>query len=415
MTTTLRASRRHLPVLTMSVVGSLGVRFLTTVAIARFLGPAVAGGYAAISTAVEIGDRVFAGGRPPAIAYHTAAGTPAGPMLADSFTFLRRQTFLATLAGLAFAALPAIRELGPPVAAAGALTIAALPVTASAKSCWRELRLARGDSHRVGAMEMLRAAMAIGFGAAAIGVAQVAGTPAAVVVLFAGYPITELAARRYLRVPELEVAPGKVPEAFGSYARSSYGGAVAQPLNQRLDQLLLAALVPAASVGLYATAASLSLIIGVFGIAATWAMYPNLSNARLSETAARRAGARLSGMLLIVVLPLATVLIAFAEPVVRLVFGTDFLGAVAATRILAAAAVLTCLNQVGHITLLAMGRPNQATRAQLTGLGLQLPAAVGLGLQYGIEGVAWASAGAYGLRLAMTWSALATRSRQDRR
>lgn len=399
----------HVPILLTSFLFSLALRFGGTIVVARFLGPAAAGVYAAVGTAIEIGDRAFAIGRPESIAYHVSAGGPPGPLLAEALATLRRRLVWSGAAGLTLAVVFLIRHVGWEVALTVALVIASLPVTASAKSCWREVRLATGDSKKVAISEVIRALVAVTFVLVACLAPLGFSLAVAQAVLVLGFGIAEWVVRDYLAISGTAAQFGAVPASFRTFARSAYFASLAQPLNQRADQLVLLILLPVRSVGFYATAVSVSLVVSVIGTGVAQAVYPRLFDSGLSEELAKKNGSRLGLLLLLVTLPLAGATIAFTPFLIDLAFGEEYSPAVTAARVLVLGAVVSGLNSLGQLVLMSMKRPQAATRAQGVGLIVQLVGLVTLGWRFGIEGASVASLIAYLVRLAMTMRGLAPR------
>lgn len=378
------------------------MRFLATIIVARTLGPTIAGLYAAVATAVEIGDRAFAFGRPDSLAFHVSSGEEPGGMLYESLRLLRKIGGLAAVFGLGLALIPALQELSWEIRVAAGLAVAAVPYTASAKSCWRETRLALGQSQRTAIGEAVRALLTLGFAVLAGAYGNELGGSVATVTLLLGLPLSELATRLYLRIPTIEIAERKLPPTFASFARAAYFASLAQPLNQRFDQLILLFLLSPAEIGLYASAVSLSLIVGIFGVGVAQAVYPRLSTQGGAHDTARKNVLRLEMLLLILIVPVAAAVLVSAPQLIEFAFGPRFAGAAQSTRILLIGAVITSVNIVGQIGLLSMGRPSVASRAQFFALFVQLVLLVPLASVFGIEGAALASVAGYAVRLGIT-------------
>jgi O-antigen/teichoic acid export membrane protein len=105
----------------------------------------------------------------------------------------------------------------------------------------------------------------------------------------------------------------------------------------RFDVLILAALASAGQVSLYAPATRLQDALYLFSGAAAAVALP--LTARVWESAdgpdeVRRLLRRLAVLGLAVALPLATIIFAYAEPIIRLALGNQYVGAATTTRIL---------------------------------------------------------------------------------
>ena len=181
------------------------------------------------------------------------------------------------------------------------------------------------------------------------------------------------------------------------YGLSAHLGAI-QPFNGlRIDVLLLTVLLTPHSLGLYMAAAAGAALIRAQGRALGMVTMPEV--AKHTEIAAqRRVIARFAGFALALGGCSAAVVFVWADPLVKLVYGSAFSGAVTALRLLVIGAVVASIQRVLADGLRGMGRPLSGTAAELASLIVGVPAIVGFVQVYGMNGgaaaVGLASAGA---------------------
>jgi O-antigen/teichoic acid export membrane protein len=165
-------------------------------------------------------------------------------------------------------------------------------------------------------------------------------------------------------------------------------------LNDRVDQLVISVVLPARSLGLYVVAASIATAPAFVGAAVSNSVMPTVAS--LEAAADRVRAARRAVVLTTLVTLAASFVLALAmRPLISIVFGRAFLGAVGPARVLAFAAVMISLARVFHGVLKGIGRPLDAATSEG---GALLVTAIGLGaLLYplGIMGAAWTSLAAY--------------------
>lgn len=135
-------------------------------------------------------------------------------------------------------------------------------------------------------------------------------------------------------------------------------------INGRFDQLLLAFLVPAAALGQYAVAVTLSLVAGPLATAFGYVAFPRLATGADPSTTIRHAtrGA------MVVALGTEAAIVLVAPFVVAPVFGTGYGKVTMLLFILAPGAVLFTVNQVLGDVLRGLGRPGLVARCEWTGV-----------------------------------------------
>jgi O-antigen/teichoic acid export membrane protein len=161
---------------------------------------------------------------------------------------------------------------------------------------------------------------------------------------------------------------------------------VPQLLNLRLDQMLMAALLPVQTLGFYVVAVTWSSAVGHLPNALATVLLPR--TASQANSARRRAvfaqGSRLA------VLGLAT---PWALP---LLFGAQFLASVPAALVLVGAAAIAAVNGVLEEGLRGLGHPGTAFVAEVAGLAATIGGLTLLLPRFGIMGAALASVAGYG-------------------
>jgi O-antigen/teichoic acid export membrane protein len=137
------------------------------------------------------------------------------------------------------------------------------------------------------------------------------------------------------------------------------------------------------------------------------AAYPALARVtRSSLEEARALSARCLRLLLVVAIPLAAFTSIFAVDIVRLFFGTGYLGAASALRILAWAMPIRAAQALFGSQLAAMKQQTAQARARFVGLCLFLVLLPVLILSRGYVGAAWAVLICDTVQLSLWWRLL---------
>lgn len=165
---------------------------------------------------------------------------------------------------------------------------------------------------------------------------------------------------------------------------------VPQMLNLRLDQMLMAALMPPRDLGLYVVAVAWSGAAAPLLSAVSSVMTPAVASAADATHGARRlaSGARITVSLAIV---LCLTLAAVTPVAIVLLFGEHFRPSIPAALILIPAAGVLGLNLVLQEGLRGMGSPYAVLRAELAGLAVTAIALIAMLRPMGIMGAAIAS------------------------
>lgn len=179
------------------------------------------------------------------------------------------------------------------------------------------------------------------------------------------------------------------------FAAKSWLIAIALGSNQRLDQVLMAALVPSKELGLYAVAVTITqLSYGLIG-AVAHGLFPTVA-----AGGDRRLVPRSCRITLCIVAAMALVFLLAAPFMVPFVFGSPFASAVPMVTILLAASVPRAVSLMLDSAFTAIGDPGAALRAELIGFAITVPALVLFLSSTGGRGAAVISFCAYSVQLA---------------
>jgi len=214
----------------------------------------------------------------------------------------------------------------------------------------------------------------------------------AAIAYVAGPVVAKLALLAFLRgIGPLRLEARRTREAL-SFSLRSWLGTVTALANNRLDQLLMAALVPSRELGHYAVAVTISAIAFGLGAAVSGAIYPRVAagDGALAARACRIA---------VLLASVAALLLMVATPwLVPFAFGEEFRDAVAMTEVLLLSSVPATGTLVLTAALTASGDPGSPMRAELATLAVTVPALVLLLPGHGGDAAAAISLGAYLLR-----------------
>ncbi|MGO9455403.1 MAG: oligosaccharide flippase family protein [Candidatus Binataceae bacterium] len=169
---------------------------------------------------------------------------------------------------------------------------------------------------------------------------------------------------------------------------------VPRSLNVGLDQIVMSALLPASTLGLYAAAVSWSVganpLLQAFGSA----LFPRIAGIADEEIRSKSL-ARVIRLMIPIALVLMLLFLAATPFAVPLLFGRAFARAVPAGLVLVVAALFAGLNGVLEEGIQGLGHPNAILRAEIVGLVVTAIALAGLLRPLQIMGAAIASFLAY--------------------
>jgi O-antigen/teichoic acid export membrane protein len=225
--------------------------------------------------------------------------------------------------------------------------------------------------------------------------------------------ITLTVASRILPFAEWRISKPLVRQMY-AYGIRCYSGNLFWLANGRLDQALLAFLLPMRELGLYAVAVSYSGIL--FGLSGALAnvVFPRVASSS-SIAAGRREIRKILRTLAATSAPLAVLMAAVAHWAIPFAFGHAFDNAIQVANILLAGGVILSINYILSNGLRAAGRPGAPAVAEAAGLLITLTALPLVLPRWGIVGAAWVSVVSYiATAASLTWlSVRGTEGRED--
>ncbi len=169
-----------------------------------------------------------------------------------------------------------------------------------------------------------------------------------------------------------------------SYGIRSYGVDIVKTLSGRIDQFLVVGLLSPELMGMYVVTISLSRMLNVFQESIVTVLLPQIVDRPPTEAASLTTqAARLSTVFS---LPIAIIAMLVGPLLLRLLYGSDFLGAVLLLRILLLEAVIKGAVWILVQVFMASGRPGMVTIFQGLSLGASFFLMMLLIPIYGLEG-----------------------------
>lgn len=214
-------------------------------------------------------------------------------------------------------------------------------------------------------------------------------------VLGAMLPLGLLLIRLYRLRPDRSDGPSfAVFRLMLPYAWRTASMGTAVTLTNRLDQVVLVAVVPPAQLGLYVVAVTVASLTNPLTSGLTAALFGHLRG----EQSVERAAARFRRSLVIALALSATValvLALFAPLLLRVVFGRRFEPAAPTLRLLLPGSVSFDVLGVMTAKLLSEGRPGEASWAALVGAIITVVGLLALTPHFGINGAAVVTSAAW--------------------
>ena len=206
------------------------------------------------------------------------------------------------------------------------------------------------------------------------------------------------------------LAPGafrlKLVRRLASYGLAQLAATAPASLNVSLDRLVLSQTVPPADLGRYAIAVSVAMVPVPLVSAIGSVAFPRLAARRVAGADDRRlpraAMLASAGAAIVIVVPV----VAVAGWAIPLAFGAAYRGAVPLVWILAPGAVCLACGQVAGDLLRGLGRPGQVAAAQGVAAVFTIAVLAALLPSTGVAAAAIASTVAYGVALAVLASCL---------
>ncbi|GLR78804.1 oligosaccharide flippase family protein (plasmid) [Azospirillum oryzae] len=355
---------RHGVTTVLVTAATMGLGLLTGILVARTIGPEGRGALTAVLTTIQMLGWLFGMGCGKAVTYALSRDHSAGGRLLSTWTLILLP--LAALAiGTGYLLLPLLLAAQP----VETLVLARLylPMIAMALLAELMLGLILGDQdfRSFNALNFIQPA-----GVATLyGVLWATGhfTVEAAVIVQAAMSTLVLVVATALLVRRHGI--GRPDPALGRrtlwYALRTHGDVVGGVITQRLDLLIIPAFLPAAQVGLYALATSLSwLIVSLSSALATVVMPAATRRGQSGRTLVLNSlqvtfaiGGLLGGGLFV-----------FADIAIGLVYGPSFADSALPLRLLLPGAVLYAAASILLNGLYAENRPFTATTANLLGM-----------------------------------------------
>ncbi len=375
---------------------------LSTVAVARLLGPGGAGAYAIALSLLTILTSFGAAGLDAGITYFVGSGRWA-PWAA----FVRTQAAALGL-GLAMVGVGLLARLAAPSAFAGLdtdLVLIALIGMPFALSWLYSASLAVALS-RYEAYVAFPVIQAVAMVAAVTALCAAIDLKGAVIGLAASQAVAAAAgiAWAFRNVRPLERRPsseGIVAEAL-RFGMKTYPANVLALLNFRLDLLLLNALATTADVGLYSVAVSVTSVMWLLPRALSSVVFPRVAQLSAGDSREERDHREMveeksvRHVVLITVLVAAVLALALVG-LVKPVYGDDFGDAVVLGLILLPGVSLLGVGNVLFATILGRGRPAYSLYSSLIATPLTMALYLALIPPFDATGAALASTASYTL------------------
>ncbi len=193
------------------------------------------------------------------------------------------------------------------------------------------------------------------------------------------------------------VAEPRLTRFVGLYGLRGWGAVLGNLVVWRLDQVILVALVTPRQLGYYVVAVSFAEISGM--------VVNSLRNVLFTESAHRNDReliARAGRLMVVLVTGAAVVGVLLAEPVMMLLFGSDFAPSVRLAQVLVVASIPFCVDQMIAAGLYAEGHPGKRSISQVASAAVTVVLLVVLVPQLGTMGAALATAAAYCVGCGMT-------------
>ncbi|WP_025681288.1 oligosaccharide flippase family protein [Paenibacillus massiliensis] len=169
-----------------------------------------------------------------------------------------------------------------------------------------------------------------------------------------------------------------------TYGMGSYGNDLMGQVSQYIDQILIAALLRPAELGLYAVAVSLARMVNVFSTSIIVVLFPKASSLDKDEAIAITFRAfRITSTATILA---SVVLMLIAPYVFTLLYGPEFKSALTVFRFLVLEVSIGGGTMVLAQAFMALGKPKLVTILQGAGLAMVVPLLIVLVPAYGLTG-----------------------------
>ena len=305
---------------------------LTSVAIARLLGPSGTGTLALAVTLVTLATTLFSLGLRAGIIYRVSRGSwAAGDAIRSAHLAALVLGIAGAVVGLGIYALASDTVLDGVTPTMAVVTFAALPFALG----WLFLASVALSLERYQTYGAILVAQPVTGLALSVGLAGAFGTLGAIVGLAASYAVGAAAAAVLLRrrVPRTAGGGGSPRElrAAMRFGVQAWGSEVLQNLNYRLDLLILNAFAARADVGVYSVALTITGFAWILPSALQTVLFPRIArldsegaSARSARSEVEVAAARGTRHSVLLLVPTALVLVLVLIVVVPLLYGPKF-------------------------------------------------------------------------------------------
>lgn len=372
----------------------LAINFVTGTLSARLLGPTGRGELSAIQTLPAMLGALGLAGLPSAIAFYTAReARQASRILRTGTALTLALAAPAVVAGLVAVPL-VLRNQSRDVIRAACVYLAFIPLQAiqfpAVASAWGLQRFRLWNT--------LRVLPSVCWLVAVVGSASLIGPAAAPMALayvgaFGVVSIGMLAVVARLGDAASRQSAGPSRRDLLAYGLPSALATIPAMANHRLDQVLMAAMIPTGELGLYAVAASWGALAQPALSAIASVAFPRIA---AQDKPSHESLGHISRSATVVTLATGVVLAIVTPLMLPLVFGQSYRGAVSSALILVAASASAGLNSVLEELLRGLGAPRWPLYAHLVGGTVTVAALLVLLAPYGILGGALATLLAYG-------------------
>ena len=394
----------------------LGLAFLTSIVLARYLGPTNNGRYAILVTVITLAQLIAGMGYPAAITYFgarrdVAPGSRRLGALASTALVLALVAAAVVLAAFALVLRSDLlggflerESLSIPVVWIAIASVVPYLVFQFMRQLLRARRRISAFNGvtvlQVGATcVLLWVVLAISGSNLTLAVAaQLAGT-----ALAAGVALVLVARLARVRL----WLDRSLAREMTSFSLRSYVGTIFQFLSYKLDLLILTALAGVTEAGYYVVAVALAERLWDLPSAVRVALQPHVTGAPREEAVA--VTARFSRGLVLLSLLGALALLALAGPLVRLLFGGAYRPAVVALLLLVPGAALFSSSKLLSAFLVARGQPQIPSAIAGLGVLVNVPLNLALIPRWGIAGCAVASSVTYALLSVATMTVIVRR------
>jgi len=185
----------------------------------------------------------------------------------------------------------------------------------------------------------------------------------------------------------------KIFKDTAKYGVKAYLGNLAQFLNYRLDMFMVALFLTTASVGYYSIAVGIAEKLWMLPGTIATVLFPRISS--MKDTEANNLTPRIARHTFFIIFILSLILAMLTVPMIKILFGLDFLLSAVPLFILLPGIVALGGAKTLTADMAGRGKPQFGTYAALISLAVNIPLNLWLIPRWGISGAAFASSIAY--------------------